>query len=65
MSRVEAAGYLGVSRQTLEKWACLGRPELRYIMVGGLCKYRISDLEAFLNSRTATSAAGHAALAAA
>jgi excisionase family DNA binding protein len=48
LSRVEAAAYLGVARQTLAIWACTNRYDLPYVKIGKLVKYRKSDLDAFI-----------------
>jgi excisionase family DNA binding protein len=48
----QAAEYLGVSVGTLEVWRCTKRYPLPFIKVGRLVKYRKSDLDAFLESRT-------------
>jgi excisionase family DNA binding protein len=48
----QAADYLGVSVGTLEVWRCNKRYPLPFIKVGRLVKYRKSDLDAFLESRT-------------
>jgi excisionase family DNA binding protein len=61
LTRRQAAEYLGVKYCTLEMWAHTGRPELPYIRVGGAARYRQSDLDLFLESRTATSATAHSA----
>jgi excisionase family DNA binding protein len=52
LTREEAAKFLGLSRGTLEVWACTKRYPLPYVKVGRLVKYRLSDLQAFLDSRT-------------
>lgn len=54
LTRQEAAQYLGLSKETLAQWASRGQPELKFIKVGRLVKYRIRDLEAFLDQRTRT-----------
>jgi excisionase family DNA binding protein len=61
LSRAEAAERLGVSKAALEAWAHRGKPALPYIKCGGAARYRESDIENFMASRTATSAAQHAA----
>ncbi len=48
----EAAKYLGVSRDTLSVWRCVGRYAIPFIKVGRLVKYRKSALDAFLDRRT-------------
>ena len=52
LSRKQAAEYLGVKENTLDIWACNKRYSLPVIKVGRLCKYRVSDLDNFLNERT-------------
>lgn len=48
LSRNEAAKYLGVSKGTLEVWACTKRYQLPFIKIGRLVKYRLSDLNKFI-----------------
>lgn len=48
----EASQYLGVTRDTLAVWRTTRRYELPYIKVGRLVKYRLSDLDKWLNQRT-------------
>lgn len=52
LNRDEAAQFLGVSPQTLAYWACTKRYGLPLVKIGRLAKYRMSDLEDFINSRT-------------
>ncbi len=52
LSRDEAAEYLGVRPQTLAIWKLTGRYNLPVIKVGRFCKYRKSDLDAWLERRT-------------
>ena len=52
LSRRQAAEYLGVKENTLAIWACNKRYNLPVVKVGRLCKYRVSDLDNFLNERT-------------
>lgn len=47
-----AAQYLGVSKDTLSVWRCTRRYPIPFIKVGRLVKYRVSDLDAFLDTRT-------------
>ena len=54
LTRKEAAAYLGVTTQTLAIWKCTGRYRLPVVKVGRLAKYRKSDLDAFIESRTVT-----------
>lgn len=52
LDRPEAADYLGVKTTTLENWAATRRYPLPFVKVGRRVKYRVSDLEAFIESRT-------------
>lgn len=56
LTRVEAAEYLSVKPQTLALWHSTGRYALPVIKVGRGCRYRLSDLENFIASRTITHA---------
>ena len=53
----EAAAYIGVSKNTLSVWRCVGRYAIPFIKVGRLVRYRRSDLETWLESRTRTNGA--------
>jgi excisionase family DNA binding protein len=46
LSAVEAAEVLGVSAWTIRQWS--SQRKLRFYKVGRLTKYKLSDLEAFL-----------------
>jgi excisionase family DNA binding protein len=46
LSAVEAAEVLGVSAWTIRQWS--SQRNLRFYKVGRLTKYKLSDLEAFL-----------------
>jgi hypothetical protein len=48
VSRKIAAEFLGVKENTLAVWATNNRYNIPYVKVGRLVKYRIRDLEAFL-----------------
>ena len=50
----EASQVLGVKEQTLAVWRTTGRHNLPFIRVGRSIKYRRSDLDAWLESRTMT-----------
>jgi len=50
----EAAAYIGITENTLSVWRCVGRYSIPYIKVGRLVRYRLSDLEKWLESRTHT-----------
>jgi excisionase family DNA binding protein len=47
----EAAAELGVSPGTLSIWRCAKRYPLKYIRVGSRIRYRLRDIEQFLESR--------------
>lgn len=49
---IQVAELLGVSIGTLSVWRSTGRYPLKYIKLGGLVRYRLSDVLEFLNSRT-------------
>ena len=51
LSREQAAEFLGVKAQTLACWACNRRYRLRYYKIGRLTRYRLADLERFVESR--------------
>jgi excisionase family DNA binding protein len=52
LTREEAAAYLGIKSQTLSVWLCTGRYSLPVVKVGSRVRYKLSDLEAFIASRT-------------
>jgi len=52
LSRKEAAEFLGISPDTLAVWACTNRYSLPLVKVGRLVKYRLDDLNDFIESRT-------------
>ena len=52
LTRNQAAEYLGVTPQTLAVWASTRRYNLPVIKMGRLAKYKLSDLDAFINSRS-------------
>ena len=52
LNRKEAADYLGIKEHTLCVWASESRYDLRYVKVGRLVKYRLSDLAAFVARNT-------------
>ena len=49
--RKSAAKYLGVSPNTLAVWACTKRYNLKYIKMGRAVRYRLHDLEKFVEER--------------
>lgn len=52
LTRQQAAEYLGLSRSTLEVWACTKRERLPYIKLGRSVRYRRADLDAFISRGT-------------
>ena len=52
LNRSEAAHYLGLVEHTLAVWACHKTHEIPYIKIGRNVRYRLSDLDAWLESRT-------------
>ena len=50
----EAAEYLGIRPHTLEIWRAENRYSITYLKIGRIVKYRRSDLDAWINSRTVT-----------
>ena len=53
----KAAEVLGVSPGTLSVWRSTGRYQVPFVKVGHLVRYRLADLEAWLESRTRTTGA--------
>ena len=50
----DAAAYLDLQKATLETWRCLGRGP-PFVKMGRLVKYRVADLDAYIESRRCTS----------
>lgn len=50
----EAAAFLNVKPDTLMKWRSTKRYAIPYTKVGSAVRYRLSDLEAWIASRTIT-----------
>ncbi len=48
----EAARLLGVRTSTLAAWRTLGRYNLPYVKIGAKVRYRLEDIEAFIERRT-------------
>ena len=46
----EAAEYIGVHKSTLDTWRCRGEGP-RFLKLGRSVRYRICDLDAYLESR--------------
>ena len=52
LTRNQAAEYVGCRPQTLAVWALTGRYSLPMVKVGRCVRYRRSDLDKWLESRT-------------
>lgn len=52
LSRQEAAQFLGCKPSTLAAWACRGSGGPRVTKIGRLVKYRLSELQAYLDKQT-------------
>lgn len=47
----QVADYLGIDEQTLAVWRCTKRYKLAYIKTGRLVRYKLEDLNDFLDNR--------------
>jgi predicted site-specific integrase-resolvase len=54
----KAAEILGIAAGTLTVWRSTGRYKLPYTKIGRAVRYRVDDLEAFIQSRMIGRAAG-------
>jgi len=54
LTREEAAEYLGVRPNTLAIWMHAGRYDLPVVKIGRAVRYRLEDLEAFVERHTVT-----------
>jgi excisionase family DNA binding protein len=52
LTPVEAAQYLQLKVETLATWRANHRYDLPYVRVGTAIRYRLSDLQKWLESRT-------------
>ncbi len=52
MTRSQAAEYLGLAEQTLATWHSLGRYNIPVVKVGRNVRYRMTDLDRWIESRT-------------
>ena len=52
LKREEAAEFLAVEPQTLAAWASTGRYALPFVKVGRCVRYRLADLECFIEKNT-------------
>jgi hypothetical protein len=51
LSNKQAAEFLGITPGTLSVWRCENRYPIPYIPVGSKIRYRVEDLQAFLDAR--------------
>jgi len=51
IDEVEAAQRLGTTPKTLQIWRSTKRYPLPYVKVGRLVRYRLADVDAFIESR--------------
>ena len=52
LSRTEAADYLGLAPHTLAVWQSTNRYGLPCVKIGRLAKYKLNDLDDFIQRRT-------------
>jgi excisionase family DNA binding protein len=52
LTPAEVANILGVSVETLNVWRATKRYPLPYVKSGRLVRYKLSDLEKFIDDRT-------------
>lgn len=52
LSRKQAAQYLGLKPQTLALWACKHTHNLPYVKIGSSVKYKLDDLNKFIEDNT-------------
>lgn len=52
LKRKEAAEFLGIAEQTLAVWSCKKKYDLPIIKIGRSVRYRLSDIEEFLERNT-------------
>ena len=46
----QTAEMLNISEATLRNWRCTQRNDIPYIKIGSLVRYRLNDIEDFINS---------------
>jgi hypothetical protein len=56
LSTEHAAQHIGITPHTLTVWRCTKRQNIPYIKVGRLVKYRLADLEVWLETRMISNA---------
>jgi predicted site-specific integrase-resolvase len=56
---VRAAQMLGIAAKTLPVWRSTRRVEIPYIKIGRCVRYRLSDLQRFIEAKTVTGQGNH------
>lgn len=54
LKEAEAAEFIDLKPQTLASWRCKGVNDLPFLKIGRAVRYRRTDLEAWMEQRTAT-----------
>lgn len=57
LTEAQAAEFLGIKSQTLSVWRCTRRYSIPFVKVGAAVRYKLSDLQTWIDSRTVTPAA--------
>lgn len=52
LTEAEAAELLGLKQNTLNNWRCTHRVPLPYVRVGRAIRYRLADIQAFIERGT-------------
>ncbi|MCK4869975.1 MAG: helix-turn-helix domain-containing protein [Gammaproteobacteria bacterium] len=52
LTPTEVASLLGIKAETLQIWRCTHRYNFPYVKIGGLVRYKLSDVENFIQDRT-------------
>lgn len=60
LTREQAAAYLNIAPKTLANWASNGKVQIPYSKLGKLVRYRVADLDAFLESQKMLHTSMHA-----
>ena len=55
LNEAEAAAQLSIKPATLAAWRVKGRPHLPFVRVGRCVRYRLKDIEAFIDSHLRSS----------
>lgn len=55
LNPADVADLLGIKVETLQIWRCNHRYNLPYVKIGGRVRYKVSDVEKFIESRTVKS----------